>query len=47
MTSLRRPLPVLGLAAASVLVLAGCAGTVDGDGAGDGKIAVVASTNVY
>ena len=47
MTSLRRSLPVLGLAAASALVLAGCAGTAAGDDATDGKIAVVASTNVY
>lgn len=47
MTSLRRSLPVLGLAAASALVLAGCAGTAAGDDAGDGKIVVVASTNVY
>lgn len=47
MTFVRRSLPVLGLAAASALVLAGCAGTAAGDDAGDGKIAVVASTNVY
>ncbi|MFF2486919.1 metal ABC transporter solute-binding protein, Zn/Mn family [Microbacterium sp. NPDC058062] len=47
MTSLRRSLPVLGLAAASALVLAGCAGTAAGDETSDGKIAVVASTNVY
>ncbi|MEV4686621.1 metal ABC transporter solute-binding protein, Zn/Mn family [Microbacterium sp. LWH3-1.2] len=47
MTSLRRSLPVLGLAAASVLVLSGCAGTAVGEDAGDGMIAVVASTNVY
>ena len=47
MTSLGRSLSVLGLAAASVLVLAGCAGTAAGDDKGDGKIAVVASTNVY
>ena len=47
MTSLRRLLPVLGLAAASALVLAGCAGTA---GAGDDArraLTVVASTNVY
>ncbi len=44
---MRRSLPVLGLAAASALVLAGCAGTAAGDDSSDGKIAVVASTNVY
>ncbi|MGU3644567.1 metal ABC transporter solute-binding protein, Zn/Mn family [Microbacterium sp. C23T] len=47
MTFVRRSLPVLGLAAASALVLAGCAGTAAGDETSDGKIAVVASTNVY
>ncbi|HKP07922.1 MAG TPA: zinc ABC transporter substrate-binding protein [Microbacterium sp.] len=47
MTFVRRSLPVLGLAAASALVLAGCAGTASGDDSSDGKIAVVASTNVY
>ncbi|MDR7184084.1 zinc/manganese transport system substrate-binding protein [Microbacterium trichothecenolyticum] len=47
MTSLRRSLPVLGLAAASVFVLSGCAGNAAGDDTGEGKIAVVASTNVY
>ncbi|MFE5408313.1 metal ABC transporter solute-binding protein, Zn/Mn family [Microbacterium sp. NPDC056569] len=48
MTSLRRSLPLLGLAAASALVLAGCAGTAAGDDdTSDGRIAVVASTNVY
>ncbi|MFB7892030.1 metal ABC transporter solute-binding protein, Zn/Mn family [Microbacterium sp. NPDC056044] len=51
MTSARRSLPVLGLAAASVLVLSGCAGAAGaGDPTGeaaDGRIAVVASTNVY
>ena len=47
MTSPRRSLIVLGLAAASALSLAGCAGgTAAGDG-GDGGVAVVASTNVY
>lgn len=47
MTSLRRSLPVLGLAAASALVLAGC-GAADADAGGaDGRIAVVASTDVY
>ncbi|KRB36936.1 metal ABC transporter solute-binding protein, Zn/Mn family [Microbacterium sp. Root180] len=45
MTPLRRSLPLLGLAAASALVLAGCAsGTAAGD---DGTLSVVASTNVY
>jgi zinc/manganese transport system substrate-binding protein len=45
MTSLRRPLPLLGLAAASALVLAGCAsGSAAG---GEGELSVVASTNVY
>jgi len=48
MTSLRRSLPVLGLAAASALVLAGCASTAAGDGDdADGRLRVVASTNVY
>ncbi|MFB7883038.1 metal ABC transporter solute-binding protein, Zn/Mn family [Microbacterium sp. NPDC056057] len=47
MTFVRRSLPVLGLAAASALVLAGCAGTAAGDDTADGRIAVVASTNVY
>jgi zinc/manganese transport system substrate-binding protein len=48
MTSLRRSLPVLGLTAASALVLAGCAGTAAGeDAADDGRLSVVASTNVY
>ncbi|MDR7187999.1 zinc/manganese transport system substrate-binding protein [Microbacterium sp. BE35] len=47
MTPLRRSLPVLGLTAASALVLAGCAGTAAGGDTSDGKIAVVASTNVY
>ncbi|MFB8146286.1 metal ABC transporter solute-binding protein, Zn/Mn family [Microbacterium sp. NPDC056003] len=47
MTSPRRWLIVLGLAAASALALAGCAGgTPAGDGA-DGGVSVVASTNVY
>lgn len=45
MTSIRRSLPVLGLAAASAFVLAGCAtGTAAGD---DSGVAIVASTNVY
>lgn len=55
MTSTRRFLPVLGLAAASALALAGCAGTAAGDAgdageardAGDVRLSVVASTNVY
>ena len=48
MTSLRRSLPVLGLTAASALVLAGCAGTAASDDAdADGRLSVVASTNVY
>ncbi|WP_204318909.1 zinc ABC transporter substrate-binding protein [Microbacterium sp. B35-04] len=47
MTSLRRLLPVLGLGAASALVLAGCAGTAGAGDDADGKLAVVASTNVY
>lgn len=45
MSSMRRSLPVLGLAAASALVLAGCA---SGSSAGDESgLSVVASTNVY
>lgn len=44
MTS-RRILPVLALAAASAVVLAGCAST--DAGADDGRISIVASTNVY
>ncbi|MFK4807569.1 metal ABC transporter solute-binding protein, Zn/Mn family [Microbacterium sp. ZW CA_36] len=48
MTSLRRSLPVLGLTAASALVLAGCAGTAaGGDDDAEGRLSVVASTNVY
>ena len=52
MTSLRRSLPVLGLAAASALVLAGCAsgqpaGSAEGGDAADGRLSVVASTDVY
>ncbi|WES63516.1 zinc ABC transporter substrate-binding protein [Microbacter sp. GSS18] len=48
MTFARRALPVLGLAAASAIVLAGCAGGegADAGGADDG-ITVVTSTNVY
>ena len=49
MTPNRRSLIVLGLAAASVLTLAGCAGTsaAGGDSESDGRLRVVASTNVY
>ncbi|GAA5085105.1 hypothetical protein GCM10025760_03670 [Microbacterium yannicii] len=47
MTSLRRSLPLLGLTAASALVLAGCTGTAAGDDTADGRLSVVASTNVY
>ncbi len=46
MTSMRRLTTVLGLAAASALLLAGCGGTAP-DAEADGRIAVVASTNVY
>lgn len=50
MTSKRRSLILLGLAVASVLTLAGCAGTSATGGTdqtGDGRISIVASTNVY
>jgi zinc/manganese transport system substrate-binding protein len=48
MTSTRRFLPVLGLAAASAFALAGCAGTAAGDDTSDdARLSVVASTNVY
>lgn len=51
MSSIRRPLPLLGLAAASVLVLAGCAsGGTAGSGTPGGQdagLTVVASTDVY
>lgn len=49
MTSARRATTLLGLAAASTLVLAGCAtGTAAGQSAGgDDTLSVVASTNVY
>lgn len=48
MNSNRRSLTLLGLAAASVVTLAGCAATpAAGDDATDGRISVVASTNVY
>jgi len=44
MNQSRRALTLLGLAAASTLVLAGCASSAAGD---DGRLQVVASTNVY
>jgi len=44
MNQSRRALTLLGLAAASTLVLAGCASGAAGD---DGRLQVVASTNVY
>jgi zinc/manganese transport system substrate-binding protein len=48
MTSTRRSAILLGLAAASVLTLAGCAGApAAGDDADDATLSVVASTNVY
>lgn len=48
MTSKRRSLTLLGLAAASVVTLAGCAGTTPPAGAtADESLTVVASTNVY
>jgi zinc/manganese transport system substrate-binding protein len=48
MTSTRRSLTLLGLAAASVTVLAGCAGTATPPaGDGDRTLRVVASTDVY
>ncbi|WP_169583749.1 MULTISPECIES: zinc ABC transporter substrate-binding protein [Microbacterium] len=47
MHSTRRLLPVLGLAGASVLVLAGCAGGTAAGGEQDDTLSVVASTNVY
>lgn len=48
MISNRRPLALAGLAAASVLTLAGCAATSAAqDDSGDGRLSVVASTNVY
>lgn len=42
-----RFLPAAALVAASVLALAGCAGGATGEQTGDGKLQVVASTNVY
>ena len=47
MHSTRRLLPVLGLAGASVLVLAGCASGTAAGGEQDDTLSVVASTNVY
>ncbi|WP_458040066.1 MULTISPECIES: metal ABC transporter solute-binding protein, Zn/Mn family [Bacteria] len=48
MNPTRRLLPIIALSAASALVLAGCAGaTPGGESAGDGRLQVVASTNVY
>jgi zinc/manganese transport system substrate-binding protein len=49
MTPNRRSLTLLGLAAASVLTLAGCASTsaASSDGESDGRLSVIASTNVY
>ena len=49
MTSTRRSVILLGLAAASVISLAGCAATpaTGGDSGGDDTLSVVASTNVY
>lgn len=47
MTSARRALPVLGIAAASALALAGCAGGETGAADSDAGITVVTSTNVY
>jgi zinc/manganese transport system substrate-binding protein len=47
MTSTRRTVTLLGLAAASVLALAGCAGGPAGGDDTDGRISDVATTNVY
>lgn len=48
MTSPRRSLTLMGLAAASVITLAGCAsGQSDEGAAADGRLTVVASTDVY
>ncbi|WP_127473569.1 metal ABC transporter solute-binding protein, Zn/Mn family [Microbacterium sulfonylureivorans] len=47
MTSARRSTTFLGLAAASTLALAGCAGGTAADQGGGDVISVVASTNVY
>ena len=48
MTTSRRSLTLIGLAAASVITLAGCAsGQSDEGAAADGRLTVVASTDVY
>ena len=48
MTSSRRSLTLIGLAAASAIALAGCAsGQTDEGAAADGRLTVVASTDVY
>lgn len=48
MTSSRRALTLIGLAAASAITLAGCAsGQTDEGAAADGRLTVVASTDVY
>ena len=49
MNPTRRLLPIIALSAASALVLAGCAGASPGgeESAGEGRLQVVASTNVY
>ena len=47
MTPKRRSLTLLGLAAASVVTLAGCAGTTAPGSTADETLTVVASTNVY
>jgi zinc/manganese transport system substrate-binding protein len=46
MSLIRRSVPLLGVAAASALVLAGCASGTTAAG-GEGELSVVASTNVY
>ena len=43
----RRLLPLIALSAVSALALAGCAGTSATESSGDGKVQVVASTDVY
>jgi zinc/manganese transport system substrate-binding protein len=43
----RRLLVLAPLTAAAALVLAGCSGTASGAGTGDGRISIVASTDVY
>ena len=47
MNSNRRLLPIIALSAVSALTLAGCAGANTPESTGDGKIQVVASTDVY